>query len=196
MDTQRLVNPLVQQPLVTAVLAAITWAFALGLQRVNAWYPDFVPTQIIFALPKVGISRAVRVGPIITVAGTAPLGPDGRTVGRGDAATQARRCLEIIAAALEGAGASMEQVVRTRILLTRIEDWQAVAAVQVNSFARFARSIRSCRSLVLLTPSGWWRSRLMQSSMQPATRSNHWPYYHPAPLVAVFTRIRNLCAAI
>src|SRR4249920_274301 len=79
--------------------------------------------------PEVGISRAVRVGPIITVAGTAPLDPDGRTVGRGDATIQARRCLEIIAAALEGAGASMGQVVRTRILLTRIEDWQAVAAV-------------------------------------------------------------------
>ena len=78
--------------------------------------------------PKVGISRAVRVGPIITVAGTAPLGPDGHTVGRGDAAAQARRCLEIIAAALEGAGASMGQVVRTRILLTRIGDCEAVHA--------------------------------------------------------------------
>src|SRR3989442_10598983 len=84
--------------------------------------------------PKIGISRAVRVGSIITVAGTAPLGPDGRTVGRGDAAAQARRCLEIIAAALEGAGASMGQVVRTRILLTRIDDWQAVAAVDGGFF--------------------------------------------------------------
>jgi enamine deaminase RidA (YjgF/YER057c/UK114 family) len=69
------------------------------------------------------------VSAIISVAGTAPLGPDGRTVGRGDAAAQARRCLEIIAVSLEEAGASMGQVVRTRILLTRIEDWQAVAAV-------------------------------------------------------------------
>src|SRR5690242_21645292 len=74
--------------------------------------------------PKVGISRAVRVGSIVTVSGTAPLGPDGRTVGHGDAAAQARRCLEIIAAALEGAGASLRHVVRTRILLTRIEDWE------------------------------------------------------------------------
>jgi len=70
--------------------------------------------------PKVGISRAVRVGSIITVAGTAPLGSDGRTVASGDAAAQARRCFEIIAAALERAGASMAHVVRTRILLTRI----------------------------------------------------------------------------
>jgi len=79
--------------------------------------------------PKVGISRAVRAGSVISVAGTAPLGPDGRTVGRGDAAAQARRCIEIIDTALRGVGASLSHVVRTRILLTRIDDWQAVAAV-------------------------------------------------------------------
>lgn len=83
---------------------------------------------------KVGFSRAVRAGTSVTVAGSAPLGPDGRTVGRGDAAAQARRCLDIIAAALDAAGASMQQVVRTRILLTHIEDWQAVAAVHGEYF--------------------------------------------------------------
>jgi enamine deaminase RidA (YjgF/YER057c/UK114 family) len=83
--------------------------------------------------PKVGISRAVRAGPIVTVAGTAPL-LDGRTVGKGDAAAQARRCFDIIAAALGEAGASLKHVVRTRILLTRIEDWQAVAAVHGEFF--------------------------------------------------------------
>jgi len=55
-------------------------------------------------------------------------------VGRGDAAAQARRCLEIIATALESAGATLQHVVRTRILLTRIEDWQAVAAVHGEFF--------------------------------------------------------------
>lgn len=94
--------------------------------------------------PRVGISRAVRVGPIITVAGTAPLGADGRTVGRGDAAAQARRCLEIIAAALDGAGASLTHVVRTRILLTRIADWQAVAAVH----GEFFRDIRPVNTIM------------------------------------------------
>ena len=94
--------------------------------------------------PKVGISRAVRVGPIITVAGTAPLDAEGRTVGRGDAAAQAKRCLEIIAAALEKAGASMRQVVRTRILLTRIDDWQAVAAVH----GEFFRDIRPVNTIM------------------------------------------------
>jgi enamine deaminase RidA (YjgF/YER057c/UK114 family) len=85
--------------------------------------------------PKVGISRAVRAGSIVTVAGTAPLGPDGRTVGLGDAAVQARRCLEIVASALERGGASLRHVVRTRILLTRIDDWESVAAVHGEFFA-------------------------------------------------------------
>ncbi len=84
--------------------------------------------------PKVGISRAVRVGNIIAVSGTAPLGADGHTIGIGDAAVQARRCLEIIAGALEKAGTSLQNVVRTRTLLVRIEDWQAVAAVHGEFF--------------------------------------------------------------
>lgn len=83
---------------------------------------------------KIGISRAVRVGSLVTIAGTAPLGPDGRTVGREDPATQARRCLEIIATALNNAGVSLRHVVRTRILLTRIGDWEAVAGVHGEFF--------------------------------------------------------------
>jgi enamine deaminase RidA (YjgF/YER057c/UK114 family) len=97
--------------------------------------------------PRVGISRAVRVGNIVSVAGTAPLGPDGRTIGRGDAAAQARRCLEIIAGALEKAGASMRQVVRTRILLTRIDDWEAVAAVH----GEFFREIRPANTIMQIS---------------------------------------------
>jgi len=84
--------------------------------------------------PQIGISRAVRVGPVVAVSGTAPLGLDGRTVAVGDPAGQARRCLEIIQQALERAGASLDQVVRTRTLLTRIEDWQAVASVHGEFF--------------------------------------------------------------
>ena len=104
--------------------------------------------------PKVGISRAVRANAIVTVAGTAPLGPDGRTVGRGDPAAQARRCLEIIAAALTGAGASMRHVVRTRILLTRIEDWQAVAAIH-GEFFRDIRPVNTIMQVVRFIDSDW-----------------------------------------
>jgi len=88
--------------------------------------------------PLIGISRAVRIGNTIAVAGTAPLGPDGKTVSHGDAAGQARRCFEISANALQQLGASLSDVIRTRILLTRIEDWEAVARVH----GEFFRDIR------------------------------------------------------
>ena len=84
--------------------------------------------------PIVGISRAVRIGDVIAVAGTAPLDPSGQTVGKGDAAAQARRCFEISLAALQQLGASKADVIRTRILLTRIEDWRAVAEVHGDIF--------------------------------------------------------------
>ena len=83
----------------------------------------------------VGFSRAVKVGPYVSVGGTAPVGPDGKTVGVGDPSAQARRCLEIIAEALQRAGASLRDVVRTRVLLTRIEDWEAVIKVRAEYFA-------------------------------------------------------------
>ena len=82
----------------------------------------------------VGFSRAVRVGPYISVGGTAPVGADGKTVGTGDPAAQARRCIEIIKDALERAGSGLHDVVRTRVLLTRIEDWEAVIKVRAEYF--------------------------------------------------------------
>lgn len=66
--------------------------------------------------PKVGFSRALRVGNLVLVSGTAPIWPDGSC--DPDPEVQARRCLEIILAALEEAGASAQDVVRTRIYLT------------------------------------------------------------------------------
>ena len=94
--------------------------------------------------PRVGISRAVRVGNYVSVAGTAPIGPEGKTTALGDAAGQARRCLEIIQTALEKAGAKLSHVVRTRILLTRIEDWESVAAVH----GEFFRDIRPVNTIM------------------------------------------------
>ena len=104
--------------------------------------------------PKIGISRAVRATTFVTVAGTAPIGPDGRTVGPGDAAAQARRCLEIISAALQGAGASLRHVVRTRILLTRIDDWQAVAGVH-GEFFRDIRPVNTIMQVVRFIDPEW-----------------------------------------
>ena len=89
-------------------------------------------------------SRAVRVGNHISVAGTAPIGADGKTVGVGDPAAQARQCLEIIRGALEQTGASLKDVVRTRTMLTRIEDWQHVAKVRGEYF----RDIRPADTVV------------------------------------------------
>jgi enamine deaminase RidA (YjgF/YER057c/UK114 family) len=94
--------------------------------------------------PIAGFSRAVRIGNIISVAGTAPLGPDGKTVAVGDAASQARRCFEIARAALGQVGGSLEDVIRTRILLTRIEDWREVAAVH----GEFFRDIRPVNTIM------------------------------------------------
>jgi enamine deaminase RidA (YjgF/YER057c/UK114 family) len=82
---------------------------------------------------KVGISRAVRSGNIIAVTGSAPLGKDGKTA-EGNAPAQARRCLEIIQSAIEGLGGKLTDVTRTRILLTRIEDWEQVATVHGEFF--------------------------------------------------------------
>jgi enamine deaminase RidA (YjgF/YER057c/UK114 family) len=84
--------------------------------------------------PWIGLSRAVRVGNIIAVAGTAPIGKYGRTVAPGDAAAQARRCIEIVRDALEGLGASLADVIRTRILLTDIADWESVGNVHGEFF--------------------------------------------------------------
>jgi len=86
--------------------------------------------------PVLGISRAVRVGPHVYVSATAPIGADGKTVGIGDAETQARRVFEIIAKALADAGASMDDVVRARTFLTRMDDWKAVGRVHGQVFAK------------------------------------------------------------
>lgn len=85
---------------------------------------------------EVGYCRAVRVGPHIVVSGTAPVGEDGRVVGVGDAYAQAKRCIEIIAAALEEAGASLDNVVRTRMFVTDIECWSDVARAHREAFGK------------------------------------------------------------
>ncbi|KAB7530413.1 RidA family protein [Flagellimonas olearia] len=82
----------------------------------------------------IGFSRAVRVGPYITIGGTAPLDIHGKTVGIGDITIQTKQCLETIKTALEKAGASLNDVVRTRMLLVDIKDWKEAAEVRAVYF--------------------------------------------------------------
>ena len=72
--------------------------------------------------PVVGFSRAVRSGPFVAVAGTAPVGSEAA-----DVYAQTKRCLEIIAAALTEAGATLSDVVRTRVMLVDMKQWQEAA---------------------------------------------------------------------
>jgi enamine deaminase RidA (YjgF/YER057c/UK114 family) len=85
--------------------------------------------------PRVGFSRAVRVGQIVAVSGTAPIGPDGQVACRGDVYGQTKRCLEIIAQAIAGYGLSLDTVVRTRIMLTDISQWAAAARAHAEFFS-------------------------------------------------------------
>lgn len=84
---------------------------------------------------RVGYSRAVRIGPFIAVSGSAAVDENGQLVGEGDMYAQATRCIEVIAKALERAGARLSDVVRTRIFVTDIERWDEVGRAHREAFA-------------------------------------------------------------
>ncbi len=88
----------------------------------------------------VGFSRAVRVGPFISVGGTAPVGADGKTVGVGDVYAQTRQCFEIVKAALEAAGSGLQDIVRTRVILTDIDNWKPAIEAR-KEYCRDARPV-------------------------------------------------------
>lgn len=85
--------------------------------------------------PVIGFSRAVRTGPWIAVAGTAPIGPDGAAAHPGDVYAQTRLCLEIMLRAIEAAGGTAAAVVRTRIMLVDAETWREAARAHGEVFA-------------------------------------------------------------
>jgi len=84
--------------------------------------------------PIIGFSRAVRVGNIIAVGGTAPIAAGGGTASKGDVHGQATRIFEIIGKALADAGAGFEHVTRTRVLLTDMKLWDDAARVHAEIF--------------------------------------------------------------
>lgn len=99
--------------------------------------------------PIIGFSRAVRAGNAVYVSGTGPVGADDA-----DAATQTRQVLKLIQKALVQSGAALEDVVRTRMYLTHVEDWEAVGRVHGEFFGAIRPASTMLVVAKLLNP-GW-----------------------------------------
>jgi enamine deaminase RidA (YjgF/YER057c/UK114 family) len=97
--------------------------------------------------PILGFSRGVRVGNIITIAGTAPIAAGGGTAAKGDVYGQTVRCLEIIRKAIEDLGGDIAHVTRTRIMLTDATHWQEAAKAHGEVF----KDIRPATTVVVVT---------------------------------------------
>ena len=112
--------------------------------------------------PIIGFSRAVRVGNAVHLAGTAPVGADNE-----DAATQTRRIFAIAEEALAKAGATFDDVVRTRMYLTHAEDWETVGRVHGEFFAKVRPAATMVVVAKLLNPA--WRIEIEMDAVIPGS---------------------------
>ena len=104
--------------------------------------------------PRIGFSRAVRVGRYLAVAGTAPVAPGGGVAAPGDMYGQTKRCLEIISQAVKEAGFTLQSVVRTRVMLTDIDRWEEAARAHGEFFSSVRPACTFVEVKALIDP-GW-----------------------------------------
>jgi enamine deaminase RidA (YjgF/YER057c/UK114 family) len=110
--------------------------------------------------PIIGFSRAVRIGNLVHVSGTGPVGAD-----EADVAEQTDQCLTIIATALKAAGSSIEHVFRTRMYLTHAEDWEAAGRIHGKFFALIRPAATMVVVAALLNPT--WRIEIEADACIP-----------------------------